>query len=85
MFPTGATKYTFSETMLNDIKEINGQIQFSYSSAHLTDITPTPSSQSIIAIYDLLGNKQNTIQVSDLGNGVYIIQSDSGNKKIVIP
>lgn len=85
LFPTGATKYTFSETMLNDIKEINGQIQFCYTSAHLTDITPTPSSQSIIAIYDMLGNKQNTIQVSDLGKGVYIIQSDSGNKKIVIP
>lgn len=84
LFPAGATQYSFGETMLKDINETNGQIHFCYTSAHLTNMTQAPSSHSIIAIYDILGNRQNTLQISDLGKGVYIIYSDSGNQKIVI-
>ena len=94
LFPAGATQYlSISKHAIEEITEKNGVIRFKYKGGvegeeeeeeeEETSIKDVASSENILAIYNILGQKQSTISIEELSRGTYIIVTASGSQKIV--
>ncbi len=89
-FPAGATEYTpFKDYPITNIVEENGLITFDFMGGGelnvLDDIENImPEEEKIIAIYNLLGQPQNTTELSELTPGIYIVRTNQTTKKIAI-
>ena len=96
LFPAGATQYlSISKHAIEEITEKNGVIRFKYKGGvegeeeeeeeeeEDTAIEDVASCENILAIYNILGQKQSTISIEELSRGTYIIITASGSKKIV--
>lgn len=87
LFPTGATEYTqIDNHPIEEIIEEDGVIYFKYKGGVEeieTAIEDATASEEIIAIYNILGQKQLTSRIEELPHGTYVIMTTTGNKKIV--
>ena len=89
LFPTGATEYTkIAVHPIEDIKEIDGVIYFKYKGGvevedPETAVEDITSTIEVIAIYNILGQRQMTTDVESLPHGTYVVVTSAGNHKIV--
>ncbi len=92
-FPTGATEYTpFESYPLTNIVEENDQITFDFMGGGTPLMLVSPDGienvdlqeAQILTIYNLLGQVQPTTDLHDLSNGIYIVKTTQGTKKISI-
>ena len=89
LFPTGATEYTkIADHPIEDIKEIDGVIYFKYKGGvevedPETAVEDITSTIEVIAIYNILGQRQMTTDVESLPHGTYVVVTSAGNHKIV--
>ena len=84
LFPAGATEYTAIEGhTIENIKEENGVIYFRFKGGVETSTEEVPSHEDITAIYNILGQKQTTLDIESLPHGTYVIVTPTTNKKIV--
>ncbi len=90
-FPAGATSYTpFSNYPITNIEENDGVITFDFMGGGekniLDDIDNIEmGNEEILAIYNLLGQRQPTTDIHNLNSGIYIIKTNKTTKKISIP
>ena len=85
LFPAGATAYTLiTDHAIEEITEENGVIAFKYKGGAIeTDIDNIENQNTILAIYNVLGQKQATTDIEALPNGTYIVVNTTGSYKIV--
>ena len=85
LFPAGANAYTLiTDHAIEEITEENGQISFKYKGGAIeTDIDNIENQNTILAIYNVLGQKQATTDIEALPNGTYIVVNTTGSYKIV--
>ena len=85
LFPAGATEYLAIENhSIEEIVEQDSVIYFKYKGGvELTDVENVFDNEVIIAIYDILGQKQSTTDLIALPRGTYILLTSSGTKKII--
>ena len=85
LFPAGATAYTLiTDHAIEEITEENGVIAFKYKGGAIeTDIDNIENQNTILAIYNVLGQKQSTTDIEALPNGTYIVVNTTGSYKIV--
>ena len=85
LFPAGATEYLAIENHpIEEIVEEDSVIYFKYKGGvELTDVENVFDNEVIIAIYDILGQKQSTTDLIALPRGTYILLTSSGTKKII--
>lgn len=85
LFPAGATAYTKIENhAIEEIEEVNGVITFKYKGGKIeTAIEDVAENAQVIAIYNVLGQKQTTTNIEELPKGTYVIMTTIGSKKIV--
>ena len=85
LFPAGATSYTqITDHAIEDIEEIDGLIYFKYRGGAIeTDVGNIEMPTSVIAIYNILGQKQSTTDIESLGSGTYIVVTTTGTRKII--
>ena len=85
LFPAGATEYLEIENHpIEDIVEKEGIIYFKYKGGKVESATEnTKVEKQIIAIYNILGQKQETTDVATLPRGTYVVVTSAGNHKIV--
>ena len=84
LFPTGATEYTLiADHSIKEIIERENTIEFIYKDWIGTNTENVDISQEVIAIYDILGQKQSSTDVSILPRGTYIIVTNIGTRKII--
>ena len=87
LFPAGAAAYTkIADHAIEDIQEIDGVIKFKYKGGVEDPETAVDNAvfeEDVIAIYNILGQKQATTNIADLNRGTYIITTAFGSKKIV--
>ncbi|MBQ5625510.1 MAG: hypothetical protein IIU96_00545, partial [Paludibacteraceae bacterium] len=84
-FPAGATSYTqITDHAIEDIEEIDGVIYFKYRGGAIeTDVENIEMPTSVIAIYNILGQKQSTTDIELLASGTYIVVTTTGTRKII--
>lgn len=85
LFPAGATSYTqITDHAIEDIEEIDGLIYFKYRGGAIeTDVENIEMPTSVIAIYNILGQKQSTTDIESLASGTYIVVTTTGTRKII--
>ena len=87
LFPAGATKYTKIENhAIEEIAETNGVIKFKYKGGveePETAVENTVAKEEVIAVYNILGQKQMTTDIESLPHGTYVVVTSKGNHKIV--
>ena len=87
LFPSGASQYlSIADHAIEAIEEVDGVIKFKYKGGVEdpdTAIENTVINQEVIAIYNILGQKQTTTSIEDLTSGTYIVTTPSGSYKIV--
>lgn len=85
LFPAGATSYTqITDHAIEDIEEIDGVIYFKYRGGSIeTDVENIEMPTSVIAIYNILGQKQSTTDIESLASGTYIVVTTTGTRKII--
>ena len=87
LFPKGATEYTkIADHPIEKITEEDGVIRFKYKGGvedPKTAVENINSLQEVIAIYNILGQKQTTTNVAELPHGTYVVVTSAGNHKIV--
>lgn len=85
LFPAGANAYTLiTDHAIEEITEENGTISFKYKGGAIeTDIDNIENQNTILAIYNVLGQKQATTDIEALPNGTYIVVNTTGSYKIV--
>lgn len=85
LFPAGATSYTqITDHAIEDIEEIDGVIYFKYRGGDIeTDVENIEMPTSVIAIYNILGQKQSTTDIESLASGTYIVVTTTGTRKII--
>ena len=85
LFPAGANAYTLiTDHAIEEITEENGVIAFKYKGGAIeTDIDNIENQNTILAIYNVLGQKQATTDIEALPNGTYIVVNATGSYKIV--
>ena len=85
LFPAGATEYLgITDHSIEEISEKDGVIYFKYKGGVATSSTEQVLQQAtIIAIYNILGQKQTTTDIESLPRGTYVLVTTAGNKKIV--
>ena len=87
LFPKGATEYTkIADHPIEIITEEDGVIRFKYKGGvedPKTAVENINSPQEVIAIYNILGQKQTTTNVAELPHGTYVVVTSAGNHKIV--
>lgn len=85
LFPAGATSYTqITDHAIEDIEEIDGVIYFTYRGGAIeTDVENIEMPTSVIAIYNILGQKQSTTDIESLASGTYIVVTTTGTRKII--
>ena len=85
LFPAGATSYTqITDHAIEDIEEIDGLIYFKYRGGAIeTDVENIEMPTSVVAIYNILGQKQSTTDLEALTSGTYIVVTTTGTRKII--
>ena len=84
LFPAGATEYTqIADHPILGIQEVEGTISFVYRDTIKTSVEDVEISDQVVAIYNILGQKQPTNDVSALPGGTYIVVSTYGKRKII--
>lgn len=85
LFPAGATAYTqITDHAIEEITEENGVIAFKYKGGAIeTNIDNIENKNTILAIYNVLGQKQSTTDIEALPDGTYIVVNATGSYKIV--
>ena len=85
LFPAGATAYTKIENhAIEEIEEVDGVITFKYKGGKIeTAIEDVAENAQVIAIYNVLGQKQTTTNIEELPKGTYVIMTTIGSKKTV--
>ena len=87
LFPAGASQYLgIAEHAIEAIEETDGVITFKYRGGVADPDTGTENvvvGQDIVAIYNLLGQKQEGTILTTLPAGTYIIVTPSGNYKLI--
>ena len=87
LFPAGASKYLgITNHAIEGIDEVDGVIKFKYKGGVEnpdTAIEDAEKTADIIAIYNILGQKQTTTDIEVLTTGTYIVVTSSGSYKMV--
>ena len=87
LFPAGESQYLgIAEHAIEEIEETDGVITFKYKGGVEdpdTAVDNTILNQKVIAIYNILGQKQTTTNIEDLTTGTYIMVTPAGSYKIV--
>jgi hypothetical protein len=84
LFPAGASQYLgIEDHTIETIEEVDGVIKFKYKGGIETAIEDVEKTADIIAIYNILGQKQTTTDIEVLTTGTYIVVTSSGSYKIV--
>ena len=87
LFPAGASKYLgITNHAIEGIEEVDGVIKFKYKGGvenPNTAIENIEKTTDIIAIYNILGQKQTTTDIEVLTTGTYIVVTSSGSYKMV--
>lgn len=85
LFPAGATEYLEIENhAIEDIQEKNGIISFLYKGGNpSSDTEEVLVNNQVIAIYNILGQKQTNTNIDLLPSGTYVIVTSNGNHKII--
>ena len=87
LFPAGASKYLgITNHAIEGIEEMDGVIKFKYKGGvenPNTAIEDIEKTADIIAIYNILGQKQTTTEIDVLTTGTYIVVTSSGSYKMV--
>lgn len=87
LFPAGASKYLgITNHAIEGIEEVDGVIKFKYKGGVEnpdTAIEDVEKTTDIIAIYNILGQKQTTTDIEVLTTGTYIVVTSSGSYKMV--
>lgn len=87
LFPAGASKYLgITNHAIEGIEEVDGVIKFKYKGGVEnpdTAIEDAEKTADIIAIYNILGQKQTTTDIEVLTTGTYIVVTTSGSYKMV--
>ena len=87
LFPAGASKYLgITNHAIEGIEEVDGVIKFKYKGGVEnpdTAIEDVEKTADIIAIYNILGQKQTTTEIEVLTTGTYIVVTSSGSYKMV--
>ena len=87
LFPAGASKYLgITNHAIEGIEEVDGVIEFKYKGGVEnpdTAIEDVEKTADIIAIYNILGQKQTTTDIEVLTTGTYIVVTSSGSYKMI--
>ena len=87
LFPAGASKYLgITNHAIEGIEEVDGVIKFKYRGGveeTETAVENAVAQEEVLAIYNILGQKQTTTNIDELSRGTYIIMTAKGSKKIV--
>ena len=87
LFPVGASEYLgITNHAIEGIEEVDGVIKFKYKGGVEnpdTAIEDIEKTADIIAIYNILGQKQTTTDIEVLTTGTYIVVTSSGSYKMV--
>ena len=84
LFPAGATEYLgIVDHSIEEISEKDGVIYFKYRGGITTSTEQVQHQETILAIYNILGQKQETTDIDILPHGTYVVVTTSGSKKIV--
>ena len=84
LFPAGARLYVgIEDHAIESIEEVDGVIKFKYKGGVETAIEDVEKTANIIAIYNILGQKQTTTDIEMLTTGTYIVVTSSGSYKMV--
>lgn len=87
LFPAGARLYVgINDHAIESIEEVDGVIKFKYKGGVEnpdTAIEDVEKTADIIAIYNILGQKQTTTEIDVLTTGTYIVVTSSGSYKMV--
>ena len=69
---------------MEEIEEIDGVIHFQYRGGAVgTQVEDVEIPTSVIAIYNILGQKQPTTDMQALSAGTYIVVTTTGTRKII--
>ena len=88
LFPDGATEHLgITDHSIEQVREKDGVIYFKYKGGvddpnNGTAVEDVATTQAL-AIYNILGQKQATVDVESLPRGTYVVVTATGNKKIV--
>ena len=84
LFPAGATEYLeITNHSIEDVSEQDGIIYFKYRGGIATSTEQVQTEETIVAIYNILGQKQAAVDVESLPHGTYVVVTTAGSKKIV--
>lgn len=84
LFPAGATEYLgITNHSIEEISEKDGVIYFKYRGGITTSTEQVQQQETVIAIYNILGQKQETTDIDILPHGTYVVVTTAGSKKIV--
>lgn len=91
LFPAGATEYTgITDHAIRAIKEEDGGIRFEYRMAEKEEeesedvgVEDVLIENEVVAIYNILGQKQVSTDLTNLPTGTYVVVTTSGKYKIV--
>ena len=91
LFPAGATEYLgITDHSIEQVREKDGVIYFKYKGGvddpdfdFETAVEEVATATQVIAIYNILGQKQMTTDIESLPHGTYVVVTSKGNHKIV--
>ena len=84
LFPVGATEYLgIADHSIEEVNEKDGVIYFKYKGGIATSTEDVQQPETILAIYNILGQKQTTVNIESLPRGTYVVVTTTGSKKIV--
>lgn len=84
LFPAGATEHLgITNHSIEDVSEQDGIIYFKYRGGIATSTEQVQTEETIVAIYNILGQKQAAVDIESLPHGTYVVVTTAGSKKIV--
>ena len=84
LFPAGATAYLgITNHSIEDVSEQDGIIYFKYRGGIANSTEQVQTEETIVAIYNILGQKQAAVDLESLPRGTYVVVTTAGSKKIV--